>query len=135
MTYPTIKHFIAGAWTEGSGRDTLAIVNPATEEEIGRLPVAAAADLDAALAAADQGFQHWRDVPAYDRFKIMRRAADLMRERAKAIGRILTLEQGKPLAESVREVALSGDIIEFLAEEGKRAYGRIVPSRTPAILS
>jgi succinate-semialdehyde dehydrogenase/glutarate-semialdehyde dehydrogenase len=133
-SYPTLSLYIDGAWAAGGGSHR-SVVDPATENQIGELPLAASADLDRALAAAERGSVVWRATPAIERFRIMRRAADLMRERAKAIGEILTLEQGKPLAEAVREVSLSGDIIEFLAEEGKRAYGRIVPARTADILA
>jgi succinate-semialdehyde dehydrogenase/glutarate-semialdehyde dehydrogenase len=87
------------------------------------------ADLDAALAAAQRGFETWRDLPAIERNKIMRRAAALMRERAAAIRALLTQEQGKPLVEAKGESMAAADIIEWFADEGLRVYGRIVPSR------
>jgi succinate-semialdehyde dehydrogenase/glutarate-semialdehyde dehydrogenase len=107
----------------------LAVFNPATGQEIGRVAHAGIADLDAALAAAQRGFETWRDLPAIERNKIMRRAAALMRERAGAIGALLTQEQGKPLVEAKGEAMAAADIIEWFADEGLRVYGRIVPSR------
>ncbi len=87
------------------------------------------ADLDRALEAAQKGFEVWRDIPAVERARTMRRAAALMRERAEAIARILTQEQGKPLAEAKIEAMAAADIIEWFADEGQRIYGRIVPAR------
>src|SRR6202008_3140775 len=92
-------------------------------------PHASARDLDHALEAARKGFEVWRATSAYDRAKVMRKAANLVRERAEAIARIMTQEQGKILAESRLEVLVTADIIEWFAEEGRRAYGRIVPGR------
>jgi succinate-semialdehyde dehydrogenase/glutarate-semialdehyde dehydrogenase len=91
-------------------------------------------ELHHAVAAAEVGFAVWSAMPAFDRFQIMRRAAELVRDRAEAAAKIMTLEQGKPLSESRREVLLSADIIDFLAEEGKRAYGRTIPPRSASIL-
>ncbi|HEY1981202.1 MAG TPA: NAD-dependent succinate-semialdehyde dehydrogenase, partial [Xanthobacteraceae bacterium] len=95
-----------------------------------RLPHASTSDLDQALEAATKGFAIWRTVSAYDRAKIMRKAADLMRERHDAIAKILVLEQGKVYPEARMEVMTSADIIDWYAEEGRRAYGRVVPGRT-----
>mgnify|MGYP000488177894 CR=1 FL=1 len=91
------------------------------------------ADLDRALAAAQKGFEAWRDVPAIERGRIMRRAAGLMRERADGIAAALTQENGKPLAEAKIETMAAADIIEWFADEGMRVYGRIVPTRNPAV--
>ena len=87
------------------------------------------ADLDSALDAAHKGFEAWRNMPAAERAKTMRRAAALMRERAESIAAILVREQGKPLAEARAEMMASADIIEWFADESLRVYGRIVPSR------
>ena len=105
------------------------VINPATEKPLAHLPHASAADLDRALEAAKKGFAVWRAVSAYDRAKIMRKAADLMRERYDAISKTLVQEEGKAYAEARAEVITSADIIEWYAEEGRRAYGRIVPGR------
>ena len=107
--------------------------NPATGLEIGRVAHAGIPDLDRALAAAQKGFEVWRDVPAFERAKIMRRAAALMRERAADIGAVLTQENGKPLPEAKGEAMAAADIIEWFADEGMRVYGRIVPSRNLAV--
>ncbi|HEY1226708.1 MAG TPA: NAD-dependent succinate-semialdehyde dehydrogenase, partial [Ramlibacter sp.] len=129
MTYPNTQLFIDGQWQDAADGRTLAVFNPATGKEIGRVAHASKADLDKALAAAQKGFETWRDMTAAERSKIMRKAAALMRERAEAIGKLLTQEQGKPLAEAKGEALAAGDIIEWFAEEGFRVYGRIVPSR------
>lgn len=129
MTYPNTQLFINGQWQDAAAGKTLAVFNPATGKEIGRVAHAEVADLDRALAAAQSGFEAWRDLPPIERNKIMRRAAALMRERAAAIGALLTQEQGKPLAEAKGEAMAAADIIEWFADEGLRVYGRIVPSR------
>ena len=121
---------IDGAWTKGANGRTIPVINPATEEVIGQVAHAEKADLDRALAAADKGFRQWRKVSAFERYKIMRKAADLMRERARRRSPpIMTMEQGKPLAEAKGETLLAADIIDWMAEEGRRTYGRIVPAR------
>ncbi len=129
MTYPNTQLYIDGQWRDAADGRTLAVFNPATGREIGRVAHAGIADLDRALAAAQKGFEKWRDVPAAERAKIMRRAAALMRERAGEIAAVLTQEQGKPLAEAKGEAMASGDIIDWFADEGQRVYGRLVPSR------
>lgn len=133
MRYPDTRLFIAGQWQDAADGKTLPVVNPATGEEIGCVAHAGIADLDRALAAAQKGFEAWRDVPAIERARAMRRAAALMRERADAIAAILTQEQGKPLAEARVEAMAAADIIEWFADEGMRVYGRIVPSRNLAV--
>jgi len=127
--YPNTSLHIDGAWTAGSTGFDEAVLNPATAAEIGRVAHATTADLDRALEAADRAFKTWRKVPAYDRSKLMRKAAGLLRERADNIARVMTLEQGKPLAEARAETMAAADIIEWFAEEARRAYGRIVPPR------
>lgn len=131
--YPQPTLFIDGEWLTGDGRETVPLRDPATGEAIAHLPVATTADLDRALDAAQRTFPAWRATSAYDRAGILRRAAVLMRERAAHIGRISTIEQGKVLAESAAEAAASGDIFDWFAEEARRAYGRIVPSRHPGV--
>ena len=132
-SYCDTELFIDGAWGAAAAGATIDVVNPATGARIGGLAKAGIADLDRALAAADRGYRIWRATAAFERARIMRRAAELMRERADVIASILTQEQGKPLAEAKGEAMASGDIIEWFAEEGRRAYGRIVPSRTPSV--
>jgi len=132
MTYPHTRLLIDGQWCDALDGRTLAVHNPATGEEIGRVAHAAIADLDLAVTAAVKGFQTWRRTPAIERAKTLRRAAALMRERAGDIARVLTQEQGKPLPEAKMETLAAADIIEWFADEGLRVYGRIVPGRNLA---
>ena len=131
--YSDVSLFIDGTWSGSAAGKTIAVLNPARGEPIGKVAHAEEADLDRALAAAAKGFETWRKISAYDRAKIMRKAANLMRERVEATARIMTTEQGKPLAEARGETALAGDIIEWFAEEARRAYGRVVPARAAGI--
>ena len=109
------------------------MLNPATEEKIGTVAHASRGDLDDALAATERGFHVWRETSAFDRAKLMRKAADLVRERADDIARFMTMEQGKPLLEAKMETLAAADIIDWFAEEARRAYGRVVPARGPGI--
>jgi succinate-semialdehyde dehydrogenase/glutarate-semialdehyde dehydrogenase len=127
--YTDLALYIGGGWLNGTGRDGEDVINPASGSPLARLPHASTGDLDQALAAAQQGFQVWRATSAYDRAKVLRKAANLVRERAEAIAGIMTQEQGKVLAESRLEVLVTADIIEWFAEEGRRSYGRVVPGR------
>ena len=120
--------FIDGVWRNGS-QERLPVLDPATEETIGALAHAGIDDLDEALAAAAKGFRLWRDVGAFDRSKLMRKAAGILRERAEHVAYLMTREQGKPLAEARLETFGAADTIEWFAEEARRGYGRIVPAR------
>jgi succinate-semialdehyde dehydrogenase / glutarate-semialdehyde dehydrogenase len=131
--YANLELFIDGKWIGGEGRGGEDVINPATGKPLAHLPHASHADLDAALEAAKRGFALWRAVSAYDRAKVMRKAADLMRERHDAIAKILVQEQGKVYPEARVEVITSADIIDWYAEEGRRAYGRIVPGRAKGV--
>ena len=135
MTYPNTQLLIANEWVDAADGKTLPIVNPANGDTIGRVAQAGRADLDRALAAAQQGFELWRFTPAHERAALMRKAAGLLRERADLVARLLTQEQGKPLAEARGETLAAADIIEWFADEGRRVYGRIVPSRNLAAQS
>lgn len=126
-SYPALHLYIDGAWTDGTGGGE-DVLNPATEETLAALPHASAADLDRALAAAQKGFAVWRGTAPAERAAVMHRAAALLRERKTAIATVLTLEQGKPLDQSRAEVDRAADIIEWDAEEGRRAYGSIIPA-------
>jgi succinate-semialdehyde dehydrogenase/glutarate-semialdehyde dehydrogenase len=131
--YTDLALFIDGQWLNGQGRKGEEVLNPATAKPIGQLPHASTADLDAALAAAAKGFAQWKATSAYDRSKVMRKAADLLRERHEHVSKVMVLEQGKIYAEARGEVLVSADIIDWYAEEGRRAYGRIVPGRQPGV--
>jgi succinate-semialdehyde dehydrogenase / glutarate-semialdehyde dehydrogenase len=132
--YPQVQLHIAGEWRGSSSKETADVINPATGEAIGSHPMATKADLDEALAAADRGFKVWRKTGALDRYKIMRKAAELIRERADTIAKIMTMEQGKPLAEAKGETMGAADTIDWFAEEARRAYGRIIPPRSHDVM-
>ena len=127
--YTDTRLLIDNEWVDAASGKTLEVINPATGLTIGRVAHAGIPDLDRALAAAQRGFQTWRWVPAHERAQTMRRAAGLLRERADEVAGLLTQEQGKPLFEARSEVLAAADIIEWFADEGRRTYGRIVPSR------
>lgn len=134
MAYLDTQLFLDGEWRDATDRRSLPVRNPATGQEIGRVAHAGRSDLDVALAAAQRGFETWRDFMPAQRSKIMRAAAALLRERAGDIALLLTEEQGKPLAEARGETLAAADIIEWFAEEGFRVYGRLVPHRSnPAV--
>ncbi|GEP10988.1 NAD-dependent succinate-semialdehyde dehydrogenase [Methylobacterium gnaphalii] len=130
----SVQLHIAGTWRDGSERATLPNLNPATGETLGQIAVATRADLDEALEAAERGFAAWRKVSAFERGKVLRRAAALMRERTEDIARLLTVEQGKPLAEARIECGVAADVMEWFAEEGRRAYGRVIPALADGVL-
>jgi succinate-semialdehyde dehydrogenase / glutarate-semialdehyde dehydrogenase len=133
-TYASALRMIIGGEPIGAGsRRTLAVHDPATGEEIGRLPIATTDDLESALESAQRGFERWRATSPYDRAIVLRNAARLIRERVETIARTLTLEQGKPLGEARLEVLATADIIEWTGEEGRRAYGRVVPGRSQSV--
>jgi succinate-semialdehyde dehydrogenase / glutarate-semialdehyde dehydrogenase len=131
--YAELGLYIDGQWLNGSGRKGEDVINPATEKPLAHLPHASKSDLDLALESAKKGFAQWRATSAYDRAKIMRKAADLMRERYDNISKIMVQEQGKVYVEARAEVMTSAEIIEWYAEEGRRSYGRIVPGRGKGI--
>jgi len=131
--YTDLALYIDGDWKSGGGRKGEDVLNPATGKVLGHLPHASTSDLDQALQAASKGLTVWRATSAYDRAKVLRKAAALVRERADNIARMMTLEQGKVLAESRGEVLVTADIIEWFAEEGRRSYGRIVPGRIKGV--
>ncbi|MEM9317714.1 MAG: NAD-dependent succinate-semialdehyde dehydrogenase [Pseudomonadota bacterium] len=124
--YPELRLFIGGEWRRT--RSDLAVVNPATEEELGRLPSAEIADLDDALDAAMKGFEIWRNTAPRERSDTILRAARLMRDRQEEIARSITLEHGKPLAQARLEVIRGAEFFEWDAGEAMRSYGRIIPA-------
>jgi succinate-semialdehyde dehydrogenase/glutarate-semialdehyde dehydrogenase len=128
--YSDVKLHINGEWCDGTGGRSEPIINPATGKVLARLAHAAPADLDQALHAADKGFKAWRKVSAFERYKLLRKAGEIIRSRADSIAETMTLEQGKPLAEARGEALAAADIIDWFAEEGFRVYGRLVPHRT-----
>lgn len=131
--YQDVLLHIGGKWRAAEGNKTLEILNPATEEVIGKLAHASKADLDEALDWAAKGFAVWRKTSAFERGKILRKAAEILRERTPEIAKLMTQEQGKPLAEAKTELTVSADVIDWFAEEGRRAYGRVIPARAPGV--
>ncbi|WP_439618871.1 NAD-dependent succinate-semialdehyde dehydrogenase [Shinella sp.] len=128
--YGDTKLLINGEWRDAVEGATLPVFDPATGEAIGKVPKAAKADLELAVCAAAAGFESWRAVSTYERSKIMRRAADILRERKERIAVLMTREQGKPLNESLGEIGTASDLIEWFAEEGRRTYGQVIPGRS-----
>jgi succinate-semialdehyde dehydrogenase/glutarate-semialdehyde dehydrogenase len=130
--YTSLEHYIDGNWVKASGK-LQDVINPATSKTIGELGLATRGDLDKALAAADKGFKTWRKVSAFERGKILRKAAELVRARADDIAKVLTQEQGKVIAEAKVELMAAADVIDWFAGEGQRAYGRIIPARADGV--
>ncbi|MEL6877531.1 MAG: NAD-dependent succinate-semialdehyde dehydrogenase [Pseudomonadota bacterium] len=133
-TYPTIKMLIGGEWVADGGDGTMPVTNPATEAKIGDCPKVSTEQLNAAMAAAEEAFPKWAATPGAERHKILRRAAELLRERAPEIAKVMTLEVGKPNAQALAEATSAAEIIDFLGEEAKRQGGRLVPVRGPNLL-
>ena len=127
--YPDVQLFIDGEWTAAKGGRTMPVENPATGEDAGTVAHADTSDLDRALEAAQRAFIEWRAVSPYDKAKILKKAADLLRERADKIAPLMTIEQGKTLPEAKGEIMVAADVTEWNAEEARRTYGRIIPAR------
>jgi succinate-semialdehyde dehydrogenase/glutarate-semialdehyde dehydrogenase len=124
--YPS-KMYINGQWCDAPDGKTLAVINPADESTIAHIAYGTRADANRAIEAAAAAFPAWKAVSAYDRAKVLKETANLMRQRADTIARTLTQEQGKPFPEARAEVMHTADTFEWFAEEGKRVYGRIIP--------
>ena len=133
MYYEKLDLLIAGEFCQGSEGKSEAVLNPANEEEIARVPHASRDDIERALAASAEGFKIWKATPAIQRQQVIHKAADLMQDRIEMMARCLTLEMGKPLAESRIELQFAIDVTRWYGEEGKRAYGRIIPPRVPGV--
>ena len=131
--YEKLALYIDGRFIEAEGRRTEPVLNPATGEVLAQLPHATRDDLDQALAAAQRAFATWRHTSPLERSAILRKVGTLARERAEVIGRNITLDQGKPLAESVMEVKVCAEHADWHAEECRRIYGRIIPARRPDV--
>ena len=128
-----IQLYINGSWAEGSRRRKIDIVNPATGCTIGAVARAEVGDVKEAVDSAIRGLDKWRSVSAFERGKIIRNAAGILRQRAVEIAQTLTAEQGKPLGEAHAEIQASADILDWFSEEGRRTYGQVIPSRTTSV--
>lgn len=133
-TYPALELHIDGEWLAVGSRRTHTVLNPATGKPLGELPLADTADLDRALAAADKGFRLWRQTPPNERAAVLAGAARLLRERAEAVARNATLEEGKTLDEARIEANAAAGLLDFYAGEAVRLYGRVLP-RPPGMRS
>ena len=132
--YSNTHLLIDGAWGPAQSGRTIAVLNPATGEPIGTVAHAERPDLDRALAAAPRGVGVWGRPSAVERSKLLRRAAGLLRERIDSIAELMVAEQGKPFVEAKGEVSVAPENIEWMAEEGRRSYGRVIPARQPGVL-
>ncbi|WP_045390008.1 NAD-dependent succinate-semialdehyde dehydrogenase [Falsirhodobacter sp. alg1] len=133
MTYADTQLFIDGTWRAARDGATIPVVDPATEETIGHVAWAKTADLDDALEATSRGFRTWSAMSAFERSKLMRRAADILRERVDSIAATMTREQGKPVAQSKGEIMGAADVIDWFAEEARRTYGQVIPARAAGV--
>lgn len=124
--YPELHMVIGGERITAAGRRTMPVINPATEEVLGELPLAETTDLDRALQVSDEGFKLWRKATADERSKVLRGAAALLRERQESIARIATMEEGKTVMEARIEVLMAAGLFDFYSEETKRIYGRML---------
>jgi len=127
--YSKFGQFIDGRWVSAAKKETYDVINPATEEIIGKASKASKEDIDKALKSAEKGFEVWKKTTPWERSYKIRKIADLMRKKNNELAKWMTLETGKPLAESLAEVSGSADIFEWNAEETKRIYGQTVQSR------
>ena len=132
-SYPALSLYIDGQFIAADGRKEQDVLNPATNQVIGKLPHATTEDLQRALNAAQRAFESWKKTSPLERSKVLRKVAELARERATDIGRNITLDQGKPLAEAVGEVVFCAEHAEWHAEECRRIYGRVIPARQEGV--
>ena len=127
--YEKFGQYINGKWQKSSDGGAYDVINPATEETLGKASKATETDVENALMSAKEGLKIWKKTPPWDRSKIIRKIADLIRQRKEVLAKWLTLEVGKPLSEGIGEVGGAADIFEWNAEETKRIFGQIVESR------
>lgn len=133
VMYTQLALYIDGEWLTSASGGTLPVLNPADESVLAALPLAGKAELDRALEAAARGFNLWKRTSAHDRYLTLRRVANLVRERHERLAEVMTLDQGKPLAESLMEAKAAADHIDWYAEEGRRAYGRVIAPRQGSV--
>ena len=129
--YEKFGQFIDGKWQQSSSGETYEVINPATEEIIGKASKANSTDIQRALKSAEKGLEIWRNTSPWERSKVIRKISDLMRKKVDVLSKWLTLEVGKPLTEGAGEVGGAADIFEWNSEETKRIFGEINQSRFP----
>jgi succinate-semialdehyde dehydrogenase / glutarate-semialdehyde dehydrogenase len=127
--YQSYGLLIDNTWRQAADGATLPVFSPVTEEIVGHIPSASPSDIASALASAEAGLAAWREIPAWNRARVMRKAADLIRDRTEAIAHVMSTETGKPLAEARGETNAAADQFEWYAEEAKRVYGHTIPGR------
>ena len=127
--YEKFGQFYDGNWNQSANKETYEVINPATEEVIGKASKATPLDVDKALKSAEKGLEIWKKTAPWQRSYIIRRIADRMREKQDVLAKWMTLEVGKPLAEAKGEINGAADIFEWNAEETKRIFGQTVESR------
>ncbi|MDP7488171.1 MAG: aldehyde dehydrogenase family protein, partial [Alphaproteobacteria bacterium] len=123
--------YINGEWVDADSGSTFEVSNPANAEVLGTVPMMGANETRRAIEAADAAWPAWRALTGKNRAQILRRWYDLMHENLDDLGMIMTLEQGKPLAEAKGEIHYASWFVEWFAEEGKRAYGEVIPATLP----
>ncbi len=129
--YKKFGQFIGGKWQISSGGETYEVINPATEEVIGKASKANKEDINLCLKSAANGFEIWKNTSPWERSKIIRKISELIRKKNESLSKWLTLETGKPLSESVVEANGAADIFEWSSEEAKRIYGETLQGRSP----
>jgi len=131
MSADPIGLFVAGEWRRGGGRDTLARLNPSTDEALGSLTVASHQDVLDAVAAAGEAFPRWRATPAVERAMLLHKAGAAIRARAPEFGRLIATELGNVIGAATFEAMVAADVMDWSAGEARRVYGRVIPSRFP----
>ena len=124
--YDKYGQFIDGKWQKSASGETYDVINPATEEVIGKASKANSSDVQKALKSAEKGLQIWKNTSPWERSKIIRKISDLIRKRVDVLSKWLTLEVGKPLTEGPGEIGGAADIFEWNSEETKRIFGEII---------
>ena len=125
---PDVRLLVDGRWIAAGEREQIQVENPADRSIVGTVPVATDEDVDAALAGAERAWTSWRETSPYERVGVITRATALLRERSASIAHAMTLENGKPLGDSVGEVAYTADIMDSLATDAPRRFGHVLPT-------
>lgn len=122
------KMYLNGQWSEADSKKIFQVTNPANGEVVGEVPMGGEAETQRAISGAYEAFKQWSKLPAKERCNYLKRWYELIMDEKEEIGRIMTVEQGKPLAEAIGEVVYAASFIDWYSEEGKRVYGETIPS-------